>query len=175
MACEGDSEVGYAAFVQRLAEESGLSVHLDVRKCRGGDPLAIVETAVRELQSRRSRRGPYVSHTIFLDADRRDSAPDRTAQADHLLREHGFHAIWSQPTFEAFLLMHFEGFERLRPATSKLAMQQLRRCWPEYDKGMVAGDVQAKLDVSHVARAAQVKPEFHALLVAIGLPTETLA
>ena len=169
VACEGDSEVGYAAFVQRLADESDLAVHLDIRKCRGGDPLAIVETAVRELQARKSRRGPYVGQTIFLDADRRDDRPDRTVQADRLLREHGLHTIWSRLVFEAFLLIHFDGCEQLRPATSVLAMQQLRRCWPAYIKGMVASDVRAVLDLPRVVQAAQVVPEFRTFLVAIGL------
>ena len=54
--CEGESEVGYAAFIGLLAEEAGLAVHLDIRRCRGGDPLAIVEAALGELRARGRRR-----------------------------------------------------------------------------------------------------------------------
>ena len=53
VACEGDSEYGYAALLQSLANESGLAVHLDIREYRGGDPLAVVEKAVKELSLRR--------------------------------------------------------------------------------------------------------------------------
>lgn len=47
--CEGESERGYVAFLGRLAEQVGLAVHLDpvVLQPGGGDPLAIVELAVK--------------------------------------------------------------------------------------------------------------------------------
>ena len=63
--CEVDSEVDCAAFVAVLAEESDSVVHLDIRNCRGGDPLAIVETAVSELRMRRNRHGAYADRAIF--------------------------------------------------------------------------------------------------------------
>ena len=91
VACEGDSEFGYAALLQRLADDSGLAIHLDPRRCHGGDPLAIVEAAVSELHFRSTRRGAYAGQAIFLDADRRDDVPERTTLADQLILEHGFH------------------------------------------------------------------------------------
>ena len=77
--CEGESEVGYAAFIRLLAEEARIPVHLDIRKCRGGDPLAIVEAALREHRARSTRRGVYAVRAILLDADRRGDDPDRAA------------------------------------------------------------------------------------------------
>ena len=169
VACEGDSEVGYAALLQRLADDSGLAIHLDIRRCHGGDPLAIVETAVRELSIRRARRGAYIGQAIFLDADRRDDVPARTAHADRLIQENGFHAIWSEPTFETLLLKHIDGCERLRPPTSALALQQLQGRWPEYHKGMSANELWARLDLAAVERAAVVLPELRAFLTEIKL------
>ena len=166
--CEGDSEAGYAAFIALLAEEAGLAVHLDIRKCRGGDPLAIVETAVSELRMRSNRHGAYAASAIFLDADRREDAPDRTARADQLLRDYGFHAIWSRPALEALLLKHFPGCERLEPATTALALRQLQGFWPGYRKGITANELRDELDASAVARAAAVVPALHAFLVSIG-------
>lgn len=169
VACEGESEVGYAAFLGHLADVSGLSLHLDIRRCHGGDPLAIIETAVRELNTRRTRRGGFDGQTIFLDADRRDDVPDRTVLADRLIREHGFTAIWSAPTFEVLLLKHLGGCEQLQPATSVLALQQLQARWPEYRKGMTANDLRTRLDHAAVERAASVMPELHEFLVEIQL------
>ena len=171
VACEGESEVGYAAFLGRLADASGLLLHLDIRRCHGGDPLAIVETSVRELNTRRSRRGGFDGQAIFLDADRRNDVPDRTAQADRLIREHGFTAIWSVPTFEVLLLKHLDGCEQLQPATSALALQQLHDHWPEYRKGMSANELTARLDHAAVARAATVFPALRAFLTEIQLLT----
>lgn len=169
VACEGESEVGYAAWVQRLVDEAGVPVYLDIRKCRGGDPLAIVETAVQEWQARGKRRGWYVGQAIFLDADQRGASPDRTVRADRLIRSYDFHAIWSRPALEALLLKHIDGCEHLQPATSALAIQQLRDRWPEYQKGMTASALRARFDQSDAARAAAVVPELHAFLVATKL------
>ena len=171
VACEGDSEVGYAALLQRLAGESNIAVHLDIRDCHGGDPLTIVETAVRELSARKVRRGAYVGQAIFLDADRRDDDPDRTALADRLIVKYGFRGIWSEPAFEALLLKHLPGCERLRPATPAIAVQRLQERWQGYRKGMTASDLRARLDRAVVQRAASVLPELREFLVDIQLLT----
>ena len=171
IACEGESEVGYAAFLRRLSDEAGLATHLDIRRCHGGDPLAIVETALTELNVRSARRGAYIGQAIFLDADRRDDVPDRTARADRLIRQHGFRAIWSQPALEALLLKHLPGCERFQPATSAIAVQQLQERWQGYRKGMTANDLRARLDRAAVERAASVLPELRQFLVEIQLIT----
>ena len=169
VACEGASEVGYTAFIALLAEESNLAVHLDIRNCRGGDPLAIMETAVSELRMRGNRHGAYAEQAIFLDADRRDDAPDRTARADLLIRDNGFQAIWSQPALEALLLKHIRGYQQTEPATKTLSLRHLQDCWPGYRKGMTARELRAELDGAAVARAAAVVPELREFLISIGL------
>ena len=171
VACEGESEFGYAAFVQRLVNDSDIAVHLDIRRCHGGDPLAIVETAIRELNIRRARRGAYIGQAIFLDADRRGDVPERTGYADRLIVEYGFHAIWSEPAFEALILKHLRECEQLRPATSALALQQLHDRWQGYRKGMTASDLRARLDRAAVERAASVLPKLREFLVQIQLLT----
>ena len=167
--CEGESEIGYAALIGQLAEESGCAVHLDIRKCRVGDPLTIVESAVRELRMRLNRRGAFEAQVVFLDADRRGDDPVRTAVADQLLLNHKFHAVWSKPTLEALLLRHFPGCQHLKPTTSVLALRRLHACWPEYRKGMTAQEFRAKLDGAAVARAAAVVPALRTFLDSIGL------
>ena len=169
VACEGDSEGGYAAFLQRLADESSLGVHLDIRNFHGGDPLVIVQAAVTDLRTRRIRRGEYVGQAIFLDADRRNDVPDRTLLADRLIQGSGFQAIWSQPAFESLLLKHIPGCEQLQPATTALALQQLQDRWPQYRKGMAAYELRGRFDRAAVARAAAMIPELHAFLDLIGL------
>ena len=113
VACEGASEVGYVALIRLLAEEAGLYVHLDIHDCCGGDPLAIVETAVRMHNSRKARHGAFAARSIFLDADRRGNHPERSARAIRLAQDNEFLSIWSRPVLEALLLRHFPGSERL--------------------------------------------------------------
>ena len=169
VACEGDSERSYAALLQRLADESGLAIHMDIRKGHGGDPLAIVEYAVKQLSARRIRRGAYVAQAIILDADRRNDVPHRTEQADRLIDEYGFHAIWSTPCLEALLLKHMPGCEQLQAATTALALQRLRNRWPEYSKGMTANDLRSRIDLNAVTRAAKATPVLRTFLTIVGL------
>ena len=170
VACEGESERGYAAFLSKLAEGAGLALHLDIRLCNGGDPLAIVENALDEMSRRIRSRGPYIEQLIFLDSDRRGDMPERTMQADRLIAENALRPVWSNPAFEALLLRHLPRCERLRPATSDLAMQELRRRWPSYTKGMTANELRHQLDIAAVRRAATVDAELRSALTVIGLP-----
>ena len=89
--------------------------------------------------------------------------------ADRLIRGNGFHAIWSRPAFEALLLKHIPECEQLRPATTAMSLQQLQDRWPEYRKGMTAGELRRRLDHAAIERAAAVIPELRAFLVDIGL------
>ncbi len=168
VACEGESERGYAALLQLLADEMGLGIHLDIRKGRGGDPLAVVQRAVRELKNRRIRHGHFKAKAIFLDADRRNDDVDRSRRADVLIKTNGLIAVWSIPCIEALLLKHLSGCEHLRPATSALALRQLQDRLPAYRKGMSASELRVVIGKSHVERAARNVPELHRFLVAIG-------
>ena len=165
--CEVASEVGYVALIRLLAEEAGFFVHLDIRDCCGGDPLAIIETAVREHESRKARHGAYVARSIFLDADRRGNHPGRSARAIRLARDYGFHAIWSRPVLEALLLRHFPRSVRQQPATPELALEALQSRWPEYRKGMAAKELRERLDGAAVARAADAESELRRFLDSI--------
>ena len=45
--CEGESEQGYAALLQRFAEERGAAVHADAKVVpRAGNPLTLVSRAI---------------------------------------------------------------------------------------------------------------------------------
>jgi hypothetical protein len=133
----------------------------------GGDPLSITETAVRQLNRLAQRRDSYATHVIFLDADKRDLVPQRTAQAVRLAVEQNLELIWQIPCHEAFLLRHLPGCERLQPPTPELAIAELRRRWPEYEKAMPAAGLAMRLDRGAVLRAANVDNALLAFLEAI--------
>ena len=165
--CEGASEVGYVAFIRLLAEEAGLQVHLGIHDCRGGDPLAIIETAIRVHDSRRTKFGAYAARSVFLDADRHGHHSARADRAKQLVKENGFGAIWSTPVLEALLLKHFSGSELLRTSTPDLALEALLSRWPEYRKGMAALELRDRLDGAAVAGAARFEPALRAFLDSI--------
>jgi hypothetical protein len=137
-------------------------------KPRGGDPLAIVERAVRYMAARYRKRVRYAICALLLDGDRRGQAPDRDAQMEKLAADARLRLIWQNPCHEALLLRHFEGCQHLHPSTSERAMTELRRHWPKYSKGLPAKRLVEQIDESAVRRSLQVELELAGFLADIG-------
>jgi hypothetical protein len=169
LGCEGESEQSYGALLARLVEARHRQLFLDAVLLRpgGGDPLALVERAVREVQQRSDRRGGYVARAVLLDSDRRGAAPERDAQALALAARHALRLIWQEPCHEAFLLRHLEGHARARPPDARRALADLARHWPEYRKGLPAAGLASRVDEAGVLRAARVEAELAAFLAEI--------
>lgn len=169
--CEGESERGYVAFLGRLAEQAGLAVHLDplVLQPGGGDPLAIVELAVKRLSQGRRKQTVYAAKFVILDRDKWGQAPARDAQVASVAARAGLSLIWQYPCHEAVLLRHFEACGALRPQTTALAEAALRQRWPAYFKPMDGAALAKRLDHAAVLRAIDVEPELGLLINMIGL------
>lgn len=170
--CEGESERGYAALLQRCAEVDGLLVHIDpvLLQPGGGDPFAIVERALALMRQRERRHGdPYAGRFVLLDTDKLGQAPQRDVRARQVAESAGLMLVWQEPCHEALLLRHLENCATLRPATAALAFQQLIQRWPEYRKGMAAVRLAERIDIAGARRVAQHDDVMAALLRAIGL------
>lgn len=169
--CEGESERGYVAFLGRLAEQAGLAVHLDplVLQPGGGDPLAIVELAVKRLLEGRRKQTVYAAKFVMLDRDKLGQAPARDAQVAGVAARAGLSLIWQNPCHEAVLLRHLEACGALRPQTTALAAAALRQRWPAYLKPMDGAALAQRLDHTAVLRAIDVEPELGLLINLIGL------
>ena len=168
VACEGESERGYAGFLWELAEARGLSLHFDLQLCRGGDHLAVVEAARDRMKRRAQQHGQFWKQAVFLDGDRRLENAERTRQAARMIAQSGLLPIWSTPCLEALILRHFPGRENAEPPTSDLALQELRRHWPDYRKPISRQALRTKFDISHVQRAAETNPDLLSFLKDIG-------
>lgn len=169
--CEGESERGYVAFLGRLAEQAGLAVHLDsmVLQPGGGDPLAIVELAVKRLSQRRRKQTVYAAHFVMLDRDKWGQAPARDARVAGVAARAGLSLIWQDPCHEAVLLRHLEACAAMRPQTTALAEAALRQRWPAYFKPMDGAALAQRLDHAAVMRAIAVEPELALIIDTIGL------
>jgi hypothetical protein len=167
LGCEGESEQGYGAFLQKLADESGLSVHvLPVNLQPAGDPIALVEKAVKSY-AREEKKGGFAGKAIVLDVDRLAELPDHGQRVLNLLTHEQFCAIWQRPDHEGFLLRHFAGHDQDDPPRGR-SMAALQTVWPAYHKNMSAVDLKRTLSIAHVERAAAVIPELRVLLKLIG-------
>lgn len=168
LGCEGESEQSYGAFLQRLADENGLMVHILPANLRpAGDPLALAEKATKVFGIEQ-RKGGFVGKAIILDADRLDDPPDRGRRAVDLLQREGFTTIWQRPDHEGLLLRHFAGHANDSPPRGR-SLQALQVVWPEYHKNMPAIDLKRKLALPDVQRAAGTTHELRQLLEIVGL------
>jgi hypothetical protein len=171
LGCEGDSERGYGGLISRLLEEQRRDVHLDVvlLKPGGGDPLALVERALKYIrENEHKRNAPYVHRALLLDGDTLGRNLDRDARIHPLAMAANLRLIWQEPCHEALLLRHFSGCDQLRPQTANQALTQLRQQWPEYAKGMPAVRLELKIGRAEVRRIIAVETRLAEFLAEIG-------
>ncbi len=171
--CEGESEQGYVALLQRFSDERRCAVHAESKVIpRAGDPLALVERTIEMAkQGERGSKSAYSARFLMLDTDLIGQNPDRDAQIDHLVARHNFFLLRQNCCFEAFLLRHIGGHDNDEPPTAKTALKRLKLFWPQYEKGLPAQDLRKRIAVEDVRRTAQNprNADFSAILDAFGL------
>ena len=167
--CEGESEQGYAGFLQDLINDADLPVHLVAEVLRAGDPLTRIELAVKKLDRARRTRVDITDRFVFLDTDQLALSADRANRARQLAAANNITVIWQEPCFEAVLLRHFAGKTGHRPITNPATEAVLRHEWPQYEKPMSRAELARKIDQAAVMRAAGVEENLAALLRCIGL------
>jgi len=106
-----------------------LHVHYDARVLGGGDPLHMVQKALREL---RQAQPGFAARLLLLDADRFDAVRERGEQARRLAQRSGIELFLQEPDQEAVLLRLHVGHEQDLAASP--ALRPLQRVWPDYTK-----------------------------------------
>jgi hypothetical protein len=167
IACEGESERGYGALLQRLCDARGLPVHLVLPVLRGGSPRAMASNAAREAD-KEHRKVALAARFVLLDRDRLADAPEEEATTLRIVTQAAITPIWQAPDHEGFLLRHFSGHERDDPPRTQ-AVTALQKIWSDYRKPMAARDLERKLTPDHIRRAAAVTPGLPDLLAVLGL------
>ncbi|MFC5421018.1 RloB domain-containing protein [Bosea eneae] len=169
--CEGESEQGYAGFLQDLVREADLPVHLmiEVLGPGAGDPLSRVEMAVRKLAHLRRTRAAPVERFVLLDTDQAEMDRDRAERARRLAGQEGIQIVWQEPCFEALLLRHFPNRAANRPPDNQAAQRAIEREWAGYAKPASRAELARRVDLQGVVRASAVEPDLKAMLRCIGL------
>jgi hypothetical protein len=169
--CEGESEQGYGALLQHVADAQGKPhIALDLQVLGGGDPLAIVEEACRRVKKQASKYGEFAVRTVLLDGDRRGQSADRDAQIPPLAAANRLLLIWAEPCFEGFLLRHLPGCQTLRPMTSSNSLASLRQRWPAYTKPMTQVRLATRIGSNEIRAAGTVEAGLDLFLRAIKFP-----
>ena len=165
---EGKSDRAFVRFLQRVCDEAGLHLHLDVKSATGGDSLQVVDHARRRLVRHPDRRSLKV-RLVLLDSDRLEQ--DRRAGRDALAEasRRRLEVVLMTPNLEGLLVRLHEGHETHRIGAGD-AEVQLRRLWPEYDKGSLSADqLTGRFTLADLTRAVRHDPQLRKLLDALGL------
>lgn len=126
---EGEGESGFIAWLRGVADDARLHVHYDVRVLGGGDPLHMVQKALREL---RQAQPGFAARMLLLDSDRFDADRERGERARRLAQRSGVGLYLQEPDHEVVLLRLHVGHENDEPASP--ALRSLRQVWPDYAK-----------------------------------------
>jgi hypothetical protein len=164
---EGESERAFARFLQRVCDDEGLHLHLDIKLTHGGDSMSVVEEAGRHL-ARRAFRREIGSRLVLLDRDRvaQDLRAGRDAAA--LATKWNLQLIFQKPKLEGLLFRLHPGCEERRVAATT-AEAELRRVWPEYLKPPTVDQLTKRFALPDVRRAARHDQELRRLLEILGL------
>ncbi len=173
VAFEGKSEIAFCAWLQDLCDKHELNVHLDKpRQMKGGDPLALVQCALKARERSEKSAGLGHRHScLLIDTDRLEDGSPRSSDAIVLARRENMVLIRQRPCFEATLLRLHEGCEKKIPANTNKASHELQRVWPEYHKPPTRQQLAGRFTFAHLRRLAAVEAEIARLLAILGLPT----
>ena len=171
VATEGISDSAFVRWIGFLCEASGNLIHLDIHPLNGGDPLSLVNEAVKKLKKRQSRISEMkiAASFLFLDSDRWDSTNARCNDAKFKADEASLDLVFLCPNLEGVLLRLHRGHEREFPQAND-ATSRLKTLWPDYEKkDIIARELQAKFDVDDLKRAVESDTEIRRFLSAISL------
>lgn len=137
---------------------------------KGGDPLALVQAALKHRTRRAAAHGAYKRGLLLIDADRLDDGSTRSRDALRLASDAKLALIRQIPCFEGVLLRLIAGGESDVPCSTGEAMTRLCKCWPKYNKPMTRERLGSKLTLAMLQNLARVDGEMRRLLEILGLP-----
>jgi hypothetical protein len=166
VAVEGESEQSFFKWVQTLADDESLHVHLDVVVLGGGGLQKMLKEATRQ-RVRRAAAKRYVASYLVVDSD-------RSGQGDcsiHELRIHSakqkLELVCQLPNHEGLLVRLFPGREKeTLDATS--ASARLHKLWPTYQKPVNAYTLARQFKVKDLIRVAKLDEDLRNFLMKIG-------
>ena len=165
---EGKSDRAFVRFLGNICEGERLHLHLDVKPSNGGDSLVVVEETWRRLKRHPDIRA-ISKRLVLLDSDRMEA--DRVLGRDARAKASKWRieVVLMNPNLEGLLVRLYEGHEtRVIPAND--AERELRKLWPDYQKGLLsAARLKRRFGLTDLRRAARHDEALRKLLELLGL------
>ena len=165
---EGEGEQSFIKWLQQLADQSGLHVHLDCQPLGGGGYKTMLEKTVRE-RKRKGRQSAKCS-ILLVDSDRAERGDDGWSllQLKQEASKQKLTICIQNSNQEGLLLRLMLGNERLQPNIASV-QKQLRTAWSGYQKPVNAQMLASKFSLDDLLRVARVDVELNILLSMVGL------
>ncbi len=164
---EGEGEQSFIKWLQILADQAQLNIHLDSKVLGGGGYKTMLEGARFYIE--RKNRKKSESCTLLIDVDR--SNHDDGWSLAKLITEAAKYNITicaQKPNLEGLFVRLFQSKENLQFSGSGDVKKELRKLWPDYKKPVNASILKRKFTLRDLWRAAKFDPELHRLLSTIG-------
>ena len=166
VAVEGASERGFIAWLNLLCNSSGLHLSLDSEDLQGGSYERMLSQAVK-MRRKRDRSNAKAS-ILIVDSD---VAARQELWSVNELREkatmEGFVVCFQNPNHESLLFRLHAGNQRKSQTND--ATVQLKRIWPEYEKGLSANTLNKRFTIEDLRRTAAFDEELRLLLDIVSL------
>jgi hypothetical protein len=163
--CEGESERGYGALLNRLIRDSTdlhLHIHTELLQPGAGDPLALLQRAIQKIDDLQRKRTAFAYKAVLLDKGRHD----KNQEARRIAAKGGIILIWQRPDHEGFLLRHLDGCQQHRPPAGA-SFKALRQHWPDYAKPQTQMQLAQRITLPHLKQVCSVEPDLRVFLTAI--------
>ena len=169
LAVEGESEQSFVKWVQDLADDADLNVHLQCRVLSGGGYSSMLREAANFKKRDENQKGAFKQAFLLADEDRaRQPHPDWSIV--RLRREaasKGLILCGQKPKFEGLLLRMLPGRERIVLDAANVDAQ-LRVLLPGYKKPTDAQSLARMFTLDDLMRVAGVEPDLMRVLSTIG-------
>lgn len=151
---EGTGEQSLATWLQKLCNEEGLKLHLDVKVVSGGDPRTVVEHAVSCRKRLVNSFGECKSVLVLLDEDRVASDREKGKDPETVNGRNELQRFYLAPNLEGLFVRLHCGYEN-RKLTTTDTKRHLKNLWSTYKKPESAGTLGKQFCLGDLLRAAK--------------------
>lgn len=168
MAVEGESEQAFVVWLQRLASELQLPVHLDGHLLGGGGFSSMIEKAVQKHERQAKNKGAYKAQFLIVDEDRAMDGDWTAARLREVAAENKMMLFLQRPKHEGLLYRLHDSRQNEIP-TAAAAETRLKALWPTYQKPLNANALYRRFTLTDLRRLATADGDLDNLLKIIGI------